>query len=79
MKFRQLNRKLYYALIFSVLIPFSSCMNLVGAQVSDGEPINIVLTLWVPNFLAYLAQEKGYFDKNNVSVNITLIHDYADR
>jgi NitT/TauT family transport system substrate-binding protein len=79
MKFRQLNRKLYYALIFSVLvIPFSSCMNLVGAQVSDGEPINMVLTLWVPNFLAYLAQEKGYFDKNNVSVNITLIQDYAD-
>jgi NitT/TauT family transport system substrate-binding protein len=25
-----------------------------------------------------VAQEKGYFDKNNVNVNITLVRDYAD-
>jgi NitT/TauT family transport system substrate-binding protein len=79
MKFKLFDRKLYCALVFSILvIPFSSCLNLVDAQVSDGEPINLVLTLWVPNFLAYLAQEKGYFDKNNVDVNVTLIQDYAD-
>ncbi len=79
MIFEQLNRKLFCALAFSILlIPFYSCLNLVDAQISDGEPINLVLTFWVPNFLAYVAQEKGYFDKNNVDVNVTLIQDYAE-
>ncbi|CAN5887465.1 ABC transporter substrate-binding protein [soil metagenome] len=79
MRSKQLDRKLYCALIFGILvIPFSSCLNLVDAQISDGEPINLVLTLWIPNFLAYIAQEKGYFEKNNVDVNITLNQDYAD-
>jgi NitT/TauT family transport system substrate-binding protein len=79
MIFEQLDRKLFCTLAFSILmIPFYSCLNLVDAQISDGEPIKLVLTLWVPNFLAYVAQEKGYFDKNNVDVNVTLIQDYAE-
>jgi NitT/TauT family transport system substrate-binding protein len=79
MIFEQLDRKLFCALAFSILIiPFYSGLNLVDAQISDEEPINLVLTLWVPNFLAYVAQDKGYFDKNNVDVNVTLIQDYAE-
>jgi ABC-type nitrate/sulfonate/bicarbonate transport system substrate-binding protein len=34
------------------------------------------MTVWVPNFLAFIAQEKGFFKKNNVDVNLTLIQDY---
>jgi NitT/TauT family transport system substrate-binding protein len=60
------------------VIPLCSCLNWADAQIADREPINLVLTLWVPNFLAYVAQEKGYFEKNNVDVNLTLIQDYAD-
>jgi NitT/TauT family transport system substrate-binding protein len=60
------------------VIPLFSCLNWADAQIADREPINLVLTLWVPNFLAYVAQEKGYFEKNNVDVNLTLIQDYAD-
>lgn len=33
-------------------------------------PIKIGLNLWIPNFLAFVAQEKGFFKKNNVDVNI---------
>jgi len=42
--------------------------------------------IWIPDFLAYIAQEKGYFKKNNVDVNLTLLqhndevtNEYADR
>jgi NitT/TauT family transport system substrate-binding protein len=58
-------------------MPLSSSIT-VNAQLSYHKPINLALTLWVPNFIAYVAQEKGYFDKNNVNVNITLVRDYAD-
>jgi len=79
MRSRQVDRKLCIALVFSfIVLPYSSSLNLVCAQVSGGETINLALTLWVPNFLAYVAQEKGYFEKNNVNVNLTLIQDYAD-
>ncbi len=79
MGFKQLGKKLSCALVFSILvIPLFSCLNWADAQIGDREPINLVLTLWVPNFLAYVAQEKGYFEKNNVDVNLTLIQDYAD-
>ena len=79
MRFKPLDRKLYCALIFSILvIPFSKLLTLAGAQVSDGEPINLALTLWVPNFLVYVAQEKGFFEKNNVDVNVTLNREYLD-
>ncbi len=79
MGFKQLGKKLSCALVFSILvIPLFSCLNWADAQMANREPINLVLTLWVPNFLAYVAQEKGYFEKNNVDVNLTLIQDYAD-
>jgi NitT/TauT family transport system substrate-binding protein len=79
MRLKQLDRKLAIILVLSIIVmPFSSSLNWVSAQVSKGNAINLVLTLWVPNFLAYVAQEKGYFDKNNVQVNLTLIQDYAE-
>ncbi len=77
--FEKPRKKMHTILIFSIIIMiFSSCLNLAGAQVSNDEPINLVITLWIPNFLVYVAQEKGYFEKNNVDVNVTLNREYLD-
>lgn len=51
---------------------------LVNAQTEPTKPIKIALTVWVPNFLTYVAQEKGIFDRNNVDVNIKLFPNYSD-
>lgn len=79
MRSKSIDMKLCFAIILGIVItiPFSNS-NLAGAQMPDEKPINMALTLWVPNFIAYIAQEKGYFDKNNVDVNITLVQDYAN-
>ncbi len=74
-------KKIHNILVFSIiLIIFSSSFNLVSAQRGNvnEKPIEFSVNVWPPNFLAYIAQEKGYFEKNNVNVNLTLIQDYAD-
>ena len=40
------------------------------------EPIKLGITVWAPDFFAYLAQEKGFFEQNKVNVELTLIQDY---
>jgi NitT/TauT family transport system substrate-binding protein len=55
-----------------------SSYNLVSAQTSNEKPLRISVGVWPPNFLVYVAQEKGYFEKNSVDVNLTLVQDYAD-
>ncbi len=36
------------------------------------------MIVFTPYLLAYIAEEKGYFEKNNVAVNLTLIQNYGD-
>jgi NitT/TauT family transport system substrate-binding protein len=69
--------KMHIILIFSIII-FSSSFNLVSAQTVNEKPLRLALNEWVPSLLAYIAEEKGYFEKNNVAVNLTLIHNYGD-
>ena len=66
-------------LIFNILILLllSNSYTIVNAQ-NTKIPIKLGITLWVPNFLAYIAQEKGYFKKNNVEVNMTLLQNYGN-
>jgi NitT/TauT family transport system substrate-binding protein len=45
------------------------------ANASD-EPIRLGVKVWAPDFFLYLAQEKGFFEKNNVNVELTLVQDY---
>ena len=79
MRFKQLDRILHITPVFVIIvILFSSLFNLIEAQISNEKPIEFSVNIWAPNFLAYVAQEKGYFEKNNVNVNLTLIQDYAD-
>jgi NitT/TauT family transport system substrate-binding protein len=46
------------------------------ANAITGEPIKLGLNVWVTNFLPFIAQEKGFFEKNNVNVQLTLVPDY---
>ena len=48
----------------------------VEATNTTGQPIKLGLSIWAPSFFTYVAQEKGFFEKNNVNVNLTLIPDY---
>ena len=57
------------------------CLGLVfttiaSANAITGEPIKLGLNVWVTNFLPFIAQEKGFFEKNNVNVQLTLVPDY---
>ena len=40
------------------------------------EPIRLGVKVWAPDFFSYLAQEKGFFDRNKVNVELTLVQDY---
>ena len=56
-----------------VLNPFAS----LDAQTEvSNEPIRIMLTLWPPNFLFYVAEEKGIFERNSVNVELLFDPDY---
>lgn len=75
---KKTSKKIPTILISSIIIIFLSSFNLVSAQISSEKPLRLSVGVWPPNFLAYVAQEKGYFEKNNVDVNLTLVQDYAD-
>ncbi|CAN5756053.1 hypothetical protein BH23THE1_BH23THE1_12950 [soil metagenome] len=79
MRFKQLNKVIHIPAVFIIIvILFSSSLNLIEAQILNEKPIRLALVVWAPNFLAYIAEEKGYFEKNNVAVNLTLNQDYVD-
>ena len=40
------------------------------------EPIRLGVKVWAPDFFSYLAQEKGFFEKNKVNLELTLVQDY---
>lgn len=57
------------------------CLSLVFTTIATAnaiteEPIKLGLNVWVTNFLPFIAQEKGFFEKNNVNVQLTLVPDY---
>jgi NitT/TauT family transport system substrate-binding protein len=73
------NNRVSTILVFSIVMSlvFSNSVVLINAETPNKTlPIKIGMTVWVPNFLAFIAQEKGIFKKNNVDVNLTLIQDY---
>jgi NitT/TauT family transport system substrate-binding protein len=75
-----LNNAVPIILISSIIVillvhPFSS----IKAQNTPiKKPIRIGLPLWIPDLLTYIAQEKGFFKKNNVDVNLTLMQHTDD-
>jgi ABC-type nitrate/sulfonate/bicarbonate transport system substrate-binding protein len=68
-------------LVVGLLIPaicgyLFTAIGAVEATNTTGQPIKLGLSIWAPSFFTYVAQEKGFFEKNNVNVNLTLIPDY---
>jgi NitT/TauT family transport system substrate-binding protein len=49
---------------------------LLSTANATDEPIRLGVKVWAPDFFSYLAQEKGFFEKNNVNVELTLVQDY---
>ena len=43
---------------------------------ATSEPIKLGVKVWAPDFFSYLAQEKGFFEKNKVNLELTLVQDY---
>ncbi len=37
---------------------------------ATNEPIKLGVKVWAPDFFSYLAQEKGFFDRNKVKVEL---------
>ena len=74
----QIGRILHIALVFSIIvILFSSSFDFINAQISSEKPSRLALVEWTHNWFAYIAEEKGYFEKNKVAVNLTLIQNYC--
>ncbi|MGN6349687.1 MAG: ABC transporter substrate-binding protein [Candidatus Nitrosocosmicus sp.] len=74
-----LNNNKLIILVFSfVIILVSNPFILTDAEIISNKPIRVGFPLWVPDLLAFVAQDKGFFKKNNVDVNLTLIPKYND-
>ncbi|HET7148617.1 MAG TPA: ABC transporter substrate-binding protein [Candidatus Nitrosopolaris sp.] len=60
-------------------VSFSSCSFLVGDNKAFAQlpPIKLEVGVWATDFFAFIAQEKGYFNQNNVDVQLTLVPDYV--
>jgi NitT/TauT family transport system substrate-binding protein len=74
-----LNNNMLIILAFSfVIILVLNSFILTDAEIINNKPIRVGFPLWVPDLLAFVAQDKGFFKKNNVDVNLTLIPKYND-
>ncbi|HEY5631411.1 MAG TPA: ABC transporter substrate-binding protein [Nitrososphaeraceae archaeon] len=74
-----LNNNMLIILVFSfVIILVSNSFILTDAEIINNKTIRVGFPLWVPDLLAFVAQDKGFFKKNNVDVNLTLIPKYND-
>ena len=74
-----LNNNMLIILVFSfMIILVSNSFILIDAEIINNKPIRVGFPLWVPDLLAFVAHDKGFFKKNNVDVNLTLILKYND-
>ncbi len=60
-----MNNKIQIILIsiFIVILIVHPYTSMAAQTTAIKKPIRIGMDFWVPNFLAYLAQEEGYFKK----------------
>ena len=69
-------RQILVTLSVAIILLSLVFTTLDSANAITGEPIKLGLNIWVTNFLPFIAQEKGFFEKNNVNVQLTLVPDY---
>jgi len=77
----KLKRRKWYiiiAFIISISTNLVVCVTPGEANAAAGEPIRLGVKVWAPDFFSYVAQEKGFFEKNNVNVELILVQDYLE-
>jgi NitT/TauT family transport system substrate-binding protein len=74
----QNHSKIISYIVFASIITI--CTSLICTISADtnaaSEPIKLGVKVWAPDFFSYLAQEKGFFEKNKVKVELKLVQDY---
>ena len=70
------NMQILVTLSFGIICLSLVFTTIASANAITGEPIKLGLDVWVTDFLPFIAQEKGFFEKNNVDVQLTLVPDY---
>ena len=68
-------RKIVLICLLMSLILISGC---VQERVEEKEPIKIALNPWIGYAHSFIAQEKGFFEKNNVDVELILKEEYLE-
>lgn len=67
------------AILFSmgiITLVLTPLLSLHAQSDVSNQPIRIMLTLWPPNFLAYVAEERGIFERNGVDVELLFEPEY---
>jgi NitT/TauT family transport system substrate-binding protein len=70
--------KIILLISFIVILIVHQFPSINAQTTSIKKPIRLGFHAWIPDLLTYVAQEKGYFKKNNVDVNLTLTQNYSD-
>jgi NitT/TauT family transport system substrate-binding protein len=58
------------------LFLYSTNFHAIANGQETTAPVKLATVVWAPHFFAFLAQEKGFFEKNHVNVQVKLIPDY---
>ena len=61
----------------SIVLYSSNFQAIVNGQETTA-PVRLATVVWAPHFFAFLAQEKGFFEKNHVNVEVKLVTDYTE-
>jgi NitT/TauT family transport system substrate-binding protein len=65
----------FTSLILSLFL-YSTNFHAIANGQETTTPVKLATVVWAPHFFAFLAQEKGFFEKNHVNVQVKLITDY---
>ena len=66
----------FTSLILSLFL-YSTNFHAIANGQETNAPVKLATVVWAPHFFAFLAQEKGFFEKNHVNVQVKLIPDYT--
>ncbi|WP_219834716.1 ABC transporter substrate-binding protein [Paenibacillus sp. R14(2021)] len=76
---KQMKRSITLLLLIAMLTVLAGCGgSKEAASGSSGEPITIALSPWPGWFFWYLVDEKGFFDKHGVKVDLKWFPVYSD-
>jgi NitT/TauT family transport system substrate-binding protein len=69
-------KMILYSIAAIIIISGINPVWILPSVANAEEQIRLGVKVWAPDFFSYLAEEKGFFEKNNVNVELTLVPDY---